>query len=483
MIDAPTVTALLAAHLDPTLRCERVSRAAVGNGQETWLVDAVDGAGSAVPLVLRRSAPAGVLDDTDRAHEFATLRALSGRGLPIPAVHWLEMSPGALQRPYFVMDRMPGRPAAPRSADDAAAIAHDLGRRLAQLHALRVDVPGAVPGADPAHPEPADVRAATLREVARWRRRYRDRRVAPVPMIGALLAWLEVNAPESGPTPCLLWGDAGPHNVLVTDNEISAMLDWELSHYGDPMEDLGAAVWACLGRYPQDEVIAGYAAASGGPVDLDVVAYFAVLGCVSRSIMQLAGIGSFVRGETNALNLAGLGLTLPIANLRRAAAYAGWPDSEITVEPEGFDGSEDADPLRLRPDVAETLSGIARFLRDELLPTVEAAHLQRGVKTAVGLLQASARRSRQDDDRAGALATELDGLFDRLAAAGCDVGARDAAALESVAAQIESDPTLVDRRTDVRRVLLHDLIARSSSLEPLVAMYGRDVQAGPGFTH
>lgn len=462
------VTNLLAEHLDPGLRCETVVRGAVGNGQETWLIDAIDSAGSTRQYVLRRSAIAGVLDDTDRAHEFATLRALEGRGLPTPRAHWLETEPSSLQRPFFVMDRLPGRPPAPKSADEAAAIARDLGRRIAQLHVAALPAP-----------EGEDVRTTTLREITRWKDRYLSRRVAPVPMISALLAWLEANLPPDGVAPLLLWGDAGPHNILVEDGQISALLDWELSHTGHPIEDLGAAVWACLGRYPQDDVIAGYEEVIDQPVDRDLLAYFAVLGCVSRSIMQLAGVDSFVRGETNALNLAGLGLTLPTANLRRAAVYAGWPE----VSDEAMPPEPDEDAMRLRPDVTETLEGIARFLADDVLPDTGPAHLQRGLKTAVGLLRAAAQRDREEPFRRGELRARADALFDRLEAAGVVSagGPRDVDALEAAAVLVESDARHLESRGDVRRTLLADLVVRASSVAGLTRLYGRDVQPGPSF--
>jgi aminoglycoside phosphotransferase (APT) family kinase protein len=469
-IDAAAITALLAEHINPSLRCEKVVRAAVGNGQETWLIDAVDGAGTTRQLVLRRSASAGVLDDTDRQHEFATLQAVHGRGLPTPMAYWLETEPSSLHRPFFVMDRLPGRQAMPRTPEEAAAIAHDLGRRIAQLH----EAIGPV--------DDGDVAATTRREIERWKSRYLSRRVAAVPMVGALLAWLEANVPVGDAKPLLLWGDAGPHNILVDGTQITAMLDWELSHTGHPMEDLGAAVWACLGRYPQDEVIAGYEEITGQAVARDEVAYFAVLGCVSRSIMQFAGVDSFIRGETTALNLAGLGLTLPTANLRRAAAYAGWPaiaDGALTGPVTG-----PPDELRIRPDLTETLDGVARFLREDVLPTVESAHLQRGLKTAAALLATSAQRGREEPARTAELGTRIEALFERLEAAGViEAGSgRDAVALELLAARVETDPLLADHRADVRGTLLADLTVRAASLDAITNLYGRDVEAGPGFS-
>lgn len=466
-LDAAAVTAVLAAHVDPGLRCDRVERAAVGNGQEIWLIDAIDADDTPRGFILRRSAVSGVLDDTDRELEFATLRNLEGRGLPTPRVHWLETEPSVLQRPFFVMDRMPGGSPAPRTPDDAAAIARDLGRQLAHLHAAAIPI------------DHTDVRTTTLREIEKWRARYLARRAGPLPMIGSLLAWLEAGPPAADVPPLLLWGDPGPHNILVEGTRISALLDWELSHTGHPIEDLGGAVWACLGRYPEDEVVAGYEEVAGTGVDRELLAYFTVLACVSRSVMQLAGVESFVAGQSSALNLAGLGLTLPIANLRRAAVYARWP---VADNPEPVATGSD-DDLRLRPDVTETLDGIARFLADDVLPQAGSAHLQRGLKTAVGLLRASSRRSREEPVIRKELGARVSGLFDRLEAAGVvePGGPRDAAAMEAAAARVESEPRYVDSRDDVRRTLLADMTARFASLDDISRLYGRDVKAGPPF--
>ena len=120
------VTELLRARLDPTLECATLERGPLGNAQETWFVEAVDAAGRERELVLRRSAPAGTLEHTDRALEFGVLEALARHGFPVPPVHWLETDPSALGRPYFVMDRLPGAP--PGRLGDAGA--RSLARQL-----------------------------------------------------------------------------------------------------------------------------------------------------------------------------------------------------------------------------------------------------------------------------------------------------------------------------------------------------------------
>ena len=93
--DPAVMTDLLREHLDPSATCTAVSRSAVGNSQETWILD-VDGRGSPNQLVLRRTAAAGPLEWSDRATEVAALGAAAAAGLPVPRVWWWDADGGVL---------------------------------------------------------------------------------------------------------------------------------------------------------------------------------------------------------------------------------------------------------------------------------------------------------------------------------------------------------------------------------------------------
>src|SRR4051812_32674750 len=307
------VTELLRARLDPALECAGLERGPLGNAQETWFVRAVGADGGERSLVLRRSAASGTLEHTDRALEFELLGALAGHGFPVPQVHWLETEPSALGRPYFVMDRLPGAPPG-RLGDAARAVARQLGAWLARLHAL---APGALP--EPAAAGGAS--EATRAELRAWAERY-GRTGAPVPAPGALLGWLEAHVPEGDGPARVLWGDPGPHNLLVDGDRVTGLLDWELSHAGDPLEDLGAALWAApTGGLDPAEVIGGYEA-EAGPVPRDALRFFEVMACVDRSIMLLAGVAAYLDGGGRPSSAA-LGQQLLVSSLQRAAGLAG----------------------------------------------------------------------------------------------------------------------------------------------------------------
>jgi aminoglycoside phosphotransferase (APT) family kinase protein len=374
LVEVDVITELLREWLDPALECVAVERGPMGNSQETWFIDARDGEGAKMPLVLRRSSARGTLEHTERRAEFELLGALAAHGFPVPRVHWLEDEPSALERPYFVMDRLPGGPLRRQTPEQRTAIGRELGGWLARLHA-----------ADPAELAPALERPvsaadATRAELARWQAEYQRSRPGPVPLLGAVLAWLEVNVPQTEAPVRLLWADAGPHNLLVSEGRITGLLDWELAHLGDPLEDLGATVWACLpGTLERADVLAGYET-HAGPVDRTRLRYFEALACASRSVMLLAGVQAFLAGTAPPSNAA-LGQHLLLENLGRAAALAGW-------EPAG----EEAAAGVLQPEPTATLTGVARYLRATALPAVEDARVRRELKTAAALLDAAALR-------------------------------------------------------------------------------------------
>ncbi len=414
-------TAILRAHVDPGLEAVAVIRGTVGNSQETWFVEARTAEGEPRELVVRRTAPAGVLAWTDREQEYAVLHALAGRGLPVPAVHAI----GIDDRPFLVMERMPGSPPGRLTAEERRAIGRELGALLARLHALDPRELGLDDGSSA---------AATLAQVRLYQELYESARAAPVPLLGALLAWAERSLPVGDAPSAVLWGDPGAHNLLVADGRITALLDWELTHVGDPLDDRGAAVWSCLSSLEPEDVVAGYEEIVGS-VDRHRLSYFVALACATRSVMVVNGTKAWIDGEVRSPANAALGLELLALDLARGARAAGWGDLPPS------DGRPPDYPLR--PDPAETAAGVGRWLLEDLVPGLDDRRQRQMTKRAAALLAATALRIPPG--------------------AGADPAAAE---LEVVAAErAGGDPAL-------RSVLLADLAREIERLEPLARLHG-----------
>lgn len=243
-----------------------------GGRREAWFVDVRDAAGEVLPLFLRydRRLPDDTGDPFTLHREAKFFLALQGTGVPVPrvlGVHPVEQA--------ILSSRVSGRTwfSQLRDEDERIAIAREFMTALAALHALDPHRLG-VTGQDP----DADLRVLVSREIDTWEELYRHGGTAADPMIELGFSWLRRNIPDvSGPV-VIVQGDTGPGNFLYENGHVTAVLDWELAHLGDPHDDLG---WLCL-RATQEpftdlrERFADYAAVSGRELDLSRVIYYRV---------------------------------------------------------------------------------------------------------------------------------------------------------------------------------------------------------------
>ena len=118
------------------------------------------------------------------------------------------------------------------TGDDLAA---DLGMALAKIHSVPVDeLPSNLARVDNAHVHEAycDSLAASIDDVG-----------VPHPIARMGVHWLRQHLPSRPDATTLVHGDLRNGNILVDRGRLSAVIDWELGHVGDPMEDLA---WLCL---------------------------------------------------------------------------------------------------------------------------------------------------------------------------------------------------------------------------------------------
>ena len=113
-------------------------------------------------------------------------------------------------------------------------------------------------------------------------------------------------------------GDYRTGNYLYTDTgEITAVLDWEMAHIGDPLEDLAWSLdplWSAelhvAGRLlPREDAIRTWEAASGMPVDRTDFRWWQIFASLKAIAIWISSAEDYVNGTTKE----------PIL------ALAGWP--------------------------------------------------------------------------------------------------------------------------------------------------------------
>lgn len=304
------------------VRVLSLERATEGFSQETFSFTVEIGhAHTAVrrSYVAKREPEAGLLEPYDLEPEFRVLHALSSHPLPSPPTPWFERDPAVLDRPFYVMERLPGEVpvpspgpsgAGPFTPLERAALGPEVAQRLAELHAVDWRALGlGFLEAPPPGP------AAAARELQRWEDRIARADLPRAPVLTDALLWLRAHVPETDEI-TLVHGDYRLGNWLVLRDAAGAhlggLLDWEMVHLGDPLEDLAwcesmlwraSTPWACA-LLPPEEMSLAYEKASGRRVDPARLRFYELLSIVKMLAIMHTGIRAFLDGRSRDLRMA-----------------------------------------------------------------------------------------------------------------------------------------------------------------------------------
>lgn len=294
---------------------EGLRRESGGASRQTWSFDAVV-AGRRHELILRRDPPiTGSKGDRersaalDRATEFAVLRAAFLGGAKAPEVLF-EMTPADGLGEAFVMRRVGGTAIArkllrdPPYARARGKIAGQLGAIIARIHAVD---PATLPALD--RREAAD-HIAGLRGLL-------DTLNYASPVFELALSWLDRRKPAPIARPTLVHGDFRTGNYLADESGVTAILDWEGAHLGDPVEDLG---WVCVkswrfgavdkpagGFGSREDLWAAYERAGGAAVDPARAHWWEVFGTVRWGIICHTQAWKHLSGSLKSMEMASIG--------------------------------------------------------------------------------------------------------------------------------------------------------------------------------
>lgn len=276
----------LASRLAPGgLRVTSVQALSGGASQELWRVVVRTEAGEA-RLVLRRCPEQHARSELAAPIELEAelIEAARAAGVPSPRIAYVLRPADGLGTGFF-MEHVEGEALGRRIVRCEAfagvrpKLARQCGEILAHIHALA---------------RPQDLPARSIAQIIDMLERQHRLEDWPRPVFELAFRWLRKHAPRDV-EPRVVHGDFRNGNLLIDNDGVRAVLDWELTHAGDPMEDLG---WICVNSWrfgaienpvggfgSREDLYAGYEAAGGTPVDRQRAAFWEVLGTLRWGVI------------------------------------------------------------------------------------------------------------------------------------------------------------------------------------------------------
>lgn len=309
MMDSAGLATALPAVLEPVLgqapRIENLRALTGGASRLTWAFDAVTGTDRQA-LILRT----GAAEDTNAGMELEARvqRAAAEAGAPVPRVLVADDAADLLGSPFLICAAIEGETIVrriQRRLDDAgrSRLLDECAHALACIHRSRTDDP-ALHSDDPLDP---------------WRRRL-DETGDTTATFEWAFRWLERHrpTPTSGDLEVLVHGDFRMGNLIVDDDGLAAVLDWELVHRGQRYDDLS---WFCVRAWrfgaPADlgagglgsieDFLRAYERAADRAVDRRVFRWWLVLATLRWGIICRLQAERHLSGQSRSVELATIG--------------------------------------------------------------------------------------------------------------------------------------------------------------------------------
>jgi aminoglycoside phosphotransferase (APT) family kinase protein len=304
----------LSAKAGAPIEIETFERRSPGFSWITYSFVERDRAGRRRKLILRVGPPNGLFAPYSVLPQVYALQSMANSRVPVPGLVSYSEKGDCLGYPFFICEHVAGDVAAPwlgsgASEDHRSRIVAQFIDILAELHKadwqhlpLRALADKVAPGERIERAPLAEWRALISRPLNRY-----------YPLLDWAGHWLDENCPTP-PRLSIVHGDYRIGNFLELDGRITAILDWELTHIGDPHQDLG---WALVptfnggsrkmyGVMERNAVIDRYQNAAGIALSPRSLAYYEAFAFYQMAAIQICGIHAFEVAGFNDMRMAAM---------------------------------------------------------------------------------------------------------------------------------------------------------------------------------
>jgi aminoglycoside phosphotransferase (APT) family kinase protein len=296
----PTYRPLTAALLQSFIRAQRpdFSDASVANfravpggmSKETFLFDLIASDGTTHELVVRKEArtPIFTMDCFLVGNEFDLLMDVFDAGFLVPEPLMVGRSIEGVDGDLYIMRKVNGSTVGSvfgASQQVSEDILLQLAELFAKLHSIDLSKFSRYISK---HYDVTVVNWTVSeligRELRRWKEYFKTYNRTPSPVDFFVEDWLFRNLPHNEARPVLVHGDMSIHNLLIHDGRISAVLDWEVAHFGDPAEDLSYVREFISSQMDWNKFINRYYEHGGRVIREDSFSYYEVLGYRQKEV-------------------------------------------------------------------------------------------------------------------------------------------------------------------------------------------------------
>ncbi len=309
----------VAAVYGPGTRIEGLVRLSGGASRETWSFDALTPTDGRKPLILKRDPLDEIADlnavegevhlGVDRWTEGRLMQLAGEAGVPVPEVPFF-LDADERTSAGFVMQRLEGEALGRRIVrEDAYAqarsnLAFQCGEAAARFHRIPIERLPAL-------------QHLPVAEALDYNRDVLDSFKQPHAGFEYAIHWLRERLELAGDGLALVHGDFRNGNLLVDENGLAGVLDWELGHLGNPLNDLG---WICIrawryGYYDKpvggfgevEQLLDGYEAGGGGRISAEALHFWEVFGCMRWGIICMTLAFTHISGKERSVEKVSIG--------------------------------------------------------------------------------------------------------------------------------------------------------------------------------
>ena len=274
-----------------------------GASRETYKIRIKDQFNNEEKLILRRTQESSLIE-TSQSTEYLAYSAYQDTSVPVPLMIDINEDQEILGAPFMLMQQLDGVAASPFTPNVYSPHEQKLGEQFWSIL-------GEIAKKDIADDfinqfDNTETNPCWKKELDKWVGVIREDSISVEPILEAGIRKLYGNAPKESKKKSLVHGDYRNGNFLFLEDRITGILDWEMAHIGEPLEDLAWAlspIWSWQDKekpaylIARQEALSIWEKASGLTIDENDLKWWELFACIKGMAIWISAGNEFKTGK------------------------------------------------------------------------------------------------------------------------------------------------------------------------------------------